>query len=54
MKNKSALFFIAMIIVADFILPRIVMNMASKSAIPIEFKLCIAGVVLVLFLLSVL
>ncbi len=54
MKNKSALFFIAVIIAADFILPRIVMNMASKSVIPIEFKLCIAGVVLVLFLLSVL
>lgn len=54
MKNKPAVFFIAVIIAADFILPRIAMNMANKSAIPIEFKLCIAGVVLVLFLLSVL
>ena len=54
MKNKSALFFIAVIIAADFILPRIMMNMANKSAIPFEFKLCIAGVALVLFLLSVL
>lgn len=54
MKNKPELFFIAVIIATYFILPRIAMNMANKSAIPFEFKFCIAGVALVLFLLSAL
>lgn len=54
MKNKSALVIIAAIIAADFVLPRLLINMASKSALPLEWRLCVACFALVVVLLSVL
>lgn len=43
MKNKSTLVFISVLIASNFIIPRIMANMANKSAIPFELKLRVAA-----------
>lgn len=54
MKNKSALFFIAAIIAADILLPRAAAAMAGKSFIPIEVRLCVCGIIILVILFSLL